>query len=97
MVNISVFGKQGCAKCQTTKRKLSHFLSEWELDHEVKLVFHDMETLDGRAEAAFHDANDIPLTLIEREGRSVARWEGEVPNSQAVRLILEEGAHVSAR
>lgn len=96
MVKIAVFGKQGCAKCDTTKSKLNHFLGQWELDHPVQLVFHDLDTLDGRAEGAFYDVLDIPVTIIEREGLQVARWEGEVPKSQAVRTILEEGTYAAA-
>ena len=90
MVRINVFGKKGCAKCDTTKNKLSHFLGRWELEHKVEMVFHDMETVDGRAEGAFHDVDEIPVTIVETNGRSVARWEGNVPNSKSVRLILEE-------
>lgn len=96
MTNITIFGKQGCARCTTTKNKLNHFVSQWQMDHSVKLVFHDLDTIDGRAEGAFYDVNEIPLTIIEREGRPVARWEGEVPNSEAVRMAIQDGAHAAA-
>lgn len=90
MVNIFVFGKQDCAKCKTTKNKLKHFLSQWQLDHKVKMVFRDLDTLEGRAEGAFYDVNRIPLTIVEKDGRSVARWEGEIPNSQHIKFALEQ-------
>ena len=96
MVTIAVFGKQECARCKTTKNKLEHFLARWKLDHNVHLAFHDLDTVDGLAEGAFYDLRDIPLTIIENEGRQVARWDGEVPSSQSLRLVLEEGANVSA-
>ena len=96
MVKISVFGKQGCARCDTTKNKLSHFLTQWDLDHKVEMVFHDMDTVDGRAEGAFYDVESIPVTVSERSGRSVGRWDGEVPNSKAMRMLLEEEANVPA-
>ena len=96
MTRISIFGKTECAKCKTTKHKLSHLVSG-ELDHKVELVFHDMETLDGRAEGAFYDVNKIPLTVVEQEGREVARWDGDVPDSQDIhRIIVGEGANVAA-
>jgi len=95
MVRIAIFGKQGCPKCHTTRNKLVHFVSRWRMDHKVQVEFHDLDTVDGRAEGAFYDVRDIPLTIVEYNGRSVARWEGEVPNSQAVRLILEEGLNGS--
>lgn len=96
MTRINVFGKTGCAKCDTTKRKIHHFLSRWDMDHKVEMIFHDLDTVDGRAEGAFHDVLEIPATLVEADGRLVARWDGQVPNSKAVRLVLEEGANVAA-
>ena len=96
MVKIAVFGKQECAKCKSTKNKLEHFINRWKLDHTVQLTYHDLETVDGLAEGAFHDVRDIPLTIVENEGRQIARWDGEVPNSQALKLVLEEGADVTA-
>jgi thioredoxin-like negative regulator of GroEL len=90
MVKIYIFGKTDCAKCKTTKNKLKHFLGHWEMARKVELVFHDMETVDGRAEGAFHDVDQIPATIVETNGRSVARWDGQVPNSKAVRLVLQE-------
>jgi hypothetical protein len=90
VTKILIFGKAECAKCKTTKHKLSHLISG-ELDHKVELVFHDQDTLDGRAEGAFYDVDPvkIPLTVVEQEGREVARWDGDVPDSQDIhRLIL---------
>jgi len=96
MTKISVFGKQGCARCDTTKRKIGHFLDRWQLDHAVEMVFHDMDTLEGRAEGAFYDVQDVPMTLVEREGQEVARWDGRVPNSESIRAAIGEGANASA-
>ena len=96
MTRIAVFGKQSCAKCKTTKNKLSHYMALWQVDHQIQFTFHDLETLDGRAEGAFYDVNQIPLTVVESEGRPLARWDGVVPNSDALRKAIKEGAHVSA-
>jgi len=89
MYRVTVFGKQNCALCRTTKNKLEHFLKRWQLDHEVEMVFCDLETVDGRAEGAFYDVNQIPVTIVEFDGRPVARWDGQVPNSEDVRSVLE--------
>ena len=96
MVRISIFGRQGCAKCDTTKSKIGHFIGRWALDHAVETVFHDMDTLDGRAEGAFYDALTVPLTVIEKEGQEIGRWDGDVPNSHAIRLLLEEEVNATA-
>jgi len=89
MTTIAIFGKQGCAKCETTKSKIRHFVMDWHLDHKVQVVFHDMDTVDGRAEGMFHDVLDIPATVVSRAGQSIARWDGVVPQSEAVRSALE--------
>ena len=96
MVTINVFGKQGCAKCHTARNKHEHFVSRGKLERKVQVVIYDLNTVDGLAEGAFYDVNEVPLTIVEQDGRSIARWDGEVPNSQAVRLILDKGANASA-
>ena len=88
-MKIKVFGKAGCAKCDTTKNKLKHFIGKWEVEDKVELVFHDLDTIDGRAEGAFHDVSDaLPTTIIEKDESVLARWDGEVPNSEKVKEHL---------
>ena len=52
------------------------------------LAFFDMETVDGRAEGAFYDVHAIPTTIIRQNGRDVARWEGEVPDSAELKGLF---------
>ena len=81
-MKIKVFGKKDCAKCETTKNKFNHFISKNNYSDKVDLEFHDMDTVDGMAEGAFCDVLKIPTTVIEKEDATIARWEGEVPNSE---------------
>ena len=90
-MKIRVFGKQGCARCESTKRKLSHFLDRWGHNGDVELDFVDMDTVEGMAEGAFEDVVEVPTTVISDNGSSLARWEGEVPPSDAVREVLQGG------
>jgi glutaredoxin len=46
-MKIGVFGKPGCAKCESTKNKLTHFLRKWNVETRVPLDFVDLETPDG--------------------------------------------------
>jgi hypothetical protein len=89
MTRILIFGKAECAKCKTTKHKLSHLVSG-ELVQKVEVVFHDQDTIEGRAEGAFYDLNPsrIPLTVVEKEDRQVGRWDGDVPDSQEVHRLI---------
>ncbi|MBU1086446.1 MAG: thioredoxin family protein [Candidatus Omnitrophica bacterium] len=87
-MKVKIFGKTGCAKCDTTKNKLKHFIGKWEIDKEVELSFHDMDTVDGMAEGAYNDVMRIPTTIFEENDNIVARWDGEVPHSDKVKEHL---------
>lgn len=89
-MKVDVFGKQGCALCQTTKNKISHFIEKWGCSDKVSLRFVDMETVDGFAEGAFFDVNDVPTTIIVHDsGEMLARWDGVVPPSEDFRKAVE--------
>ena len=90
MVRVAVFGKQGCARCESTRKKLDFFISRWDLLKKVSLVFHDMDTFEGRAEGAFYDVEDVPATIVMNDDRKVARWDGEIPDSKQIRVCLED-------
>ena len=95
-MEVSVFGKPGCAKCETTKNKLAHFLTRWGMTDKVPLKFFDMSTMDGMAEGAYHGVLNIPTVIIHKGEESVARWDGQVPRSQDVRARLQETPDASA-
>jgi len=80
-MKIKVFGKKDCAKCETTKNKLNHFIEKNNYQDSATLEFYDMDTVDGVAEGAYNDVLKIPTTLIQKQDETLARWEGEVPNS----------------
>ncbi len=86
---IEVYGKQECKLCQSAKRKLSHFLSKWEVEDRVDVVFQDMETEHGAAEGDFFDVFDIPSVLLKKDtDHVVARWDGHAPPSSELRQRL---------
>lgn len=85
---VYIFGKQGCAKCETTKNKVGHYLNKWGMEKEVDVVFMDMDSPDGLGEGAFRDVTNIPTTIIEQSEREVARWDGEVPESDSLKSHL---------
>jgi hypothetical protein len=88
-MRVRIFGKKNCAKCETTKNKFSHFLEKNNRLNDIPVEFHDMDTVDGMAEGAYHDVFSIPTTIIEKEERILARWEGEVPKTEEFAAHLE--------
>jgi len=85
---VLIFGKQGCAKCATTKNKVGHYVNKWGLTGEVPVVFMDMESVEGLSEGAFRDVLKVPTTIVEEREATVARWDGEVPHSEELRSSL---------
>jgi DNA replication protein DnaC len=80
-MKIKVFGKKNCAKCETTKNKISHYLKKNNGTDKAILEFYDLDTVDGMAEGAYNDVLKIPSTIIENGENILARWDGEVPNT----------------
>ncbi|MFH1062479.1 MAG: thioredoxin family protein [Candidatus Omnitrophota bacterium] len=87
-MKVKIFGKSGCAKCDTTKNKLKHFIGKWEINNKIELSFHDMDTVEGMAEGAYNDVMRIPTTIFEENDNIIARWDGEVPHSEKVKEHL---------
>lgn len=89
-MKIDVYGKPGCAKCESTKDKLTHLLAKWQAADRVPLGFVDMDTPDGLARGVFNDVyNVIPVTIISDDAeQTLARWEGDVPPAAEVANAL---------
>lgn len=87
-MKVEVFGKEDCAICKSTQRKLGHFVEKWGLKERVDISFVDMDTVEGMAEAAFRDILEVPTTIISADGKTCGRWEGVVPPSEEVRGVL---------
>jgi len=87
-LQINIFGKPDCALCKSTQRKVEFFLGKWELQEQVKLHFHDLTTVEGLMEGAYHNATEVPTTLVLADGSVVARWEVTIPPSEELRRAL---------
>jgi len=87
-MEIKIFGKTDCAKCQTTKNKFHFFLKKWNVSDKVEVTFYDMDTMDGLTEGAFYSVGKVPTTILEDEGEEKSRWAGEVPKSEDIKKYL---------
>jgi hypothetical protein len=93
---VIVFGKQNCIKCTKTKHRATKVIEKWGLDEDVRVIFMDMDTLDGLAEGVYRDVWEIPTTIIETDERDVLhRCSGEEMKSSelAERLVPAELRH----
>ncbi len=87
---VSLFGKNGCARCLSTKRKIALLLEKLGLQNAVVLEYHDMETVEGLAEGMFNDVDSVPTTILRQGERDIARWDGRIPKSGELKLYLAE-------
>jgi hypothetical protein len=89
-MHVNIFGKHDCGKCASTKKMLGYFIPKWGMADRVKVEFHDLDTRDGLAEGAFHDVADrLPTVIVTKDDKTLARWEGKVPEVDEVRIILQ--------
>lgn len=90
---VSIYGTAACPKCGSTKRKVNHLLKKRSLSEGVAVLFHDMSTPDGMAEAMFVDVQeaDIPTTIVSVDGSASGRWSATVPKSADILGALGEG------
>jgi len=91
-VEIKIFGKKNCARCQTTKNKFHFFLQKWNISAQVPINFYDLDTVDGLAEGAFLSVREVPTTILDSGGEEKARWTGEVPKSKDFKKYLLGGS-----
>lgn len=89
-MEIDVFGKEDCGKCESAKNRLNSLLSERTLTDKVSLRYFDMETVDGMAEGAFNDVLNIPTIIIKSKNKKIARWDGNVPETSEVESYLQQ-------
>ena len=96
MVRVNIFGIEKCGKCKKAKGRVDNLLRRGQIQKHVEVVYWDQETLEGRAEGAWYDVDDhLPVTVIEKGDRKIARWEERAPRSDEILACLE-GASAAA-
>ena len=71
--------------------KFTHFIKKNVYEYAVRLEFQDMDTAEGLAEGSYYDVLKIPTSIIEKEDRVIARWEGEVPKTEEFKEYMPSG------
>lgn len=88
-MKFEVYGKSGCPRCQSTQDKLALLIGKANVEDQVLVAYHDMESVEGMAEGAFNEVTDIPTTILRSDaGEAMARWDGDLPPSAEVKPFL---------
>ena len=70
-MKIKLFWSENCPKCPQAKDTVSDF---------GEVEYYNVGESDGLAEAAFYGVMSTPsIILVNKEGREVTSWLGEVP------------------
>ena len=77
---VLIFGDPFCAKCKNARIKLEAML----IKKGISVQWYDIDTVNGRALAAFYDLDLKPLIIVKKQGVEQARWQGEIPYTQDV-------------
>lgn len=102
---IKVFWREGCAKCPEAKERVAKVLVDLQMSPKC-LELHNIETVDGMAEAAFYGALSTPSVVILDEHGAIMQsdltglksvlttlksvWLGEVPSELILKHFLNQ-------
>jgi glutaredoxin len=84
MGSVKIFTKSECPKCPAAK-EIGGILQQEGLE----VLYYDLETPHGLAEAAFYSVLSTPTIIIEDEyERIVGGWRGAVPTLQEIERLI---------
>lgn len=89
MIKIRIYGKKTCDACSKVKEKFNFFLNHWNLADKAEMQYVDLETVEGLSEGAYNDALEFPTTILEQDGKELARWKKTVPTSQEFKKFFQ--------
>ena len=75
-----------------TRKKIEFFIEKWNLKDNIKIVFYDLDTIEGLTEGSFQNAVDVPTTIFLKDGSEITRVVKEVPESEKLEKLLKEPA-----
>lgn len=86
MEYIRIFTKANCPKCLAVKEIGQELKREG-----FKVVYYDLDTIEGLAEASFRSILSTPSLVIEdEEEKEIASWRGGVPSIQELKHYLSK-------
>jgi len=88
-MEINIYGKEDCAKCEEAKKTLTTVLTKKKLKKKVPFKYFDMDTVDGMAEGAFNDVLKIPTVIIKDSENNIVRWDGTVPETDEILKLFK--------
>jgi thioredoxin 1 len=90
LVTFVEIGAASCIPCKAMQPIMKAVAEEYK--GQVKVVFHDVWTEKGKADAAKYNIRVIPTQVfLDKNGKEYFRHEGYFPKDDAVRVIKMQG------
>ncbi len=90
LVTVVEIGAASCIPCKAMQPIMKAVAEEYK--GQVKVVFHDVWTEKGKADAAKYNIRVIPTQVfLDKNGKEYFRHEGYFPKDDVVRVIKMQG------
>lgn len=77
---MKCFWRMKCPKCPPAKELLAN---------SVNVEYHNVDEVDGLAEAAFYGVLSTPSIIVtEEDGKEIRSWHGEIPGQGEIQKWL---------
>lgn len=85
-MSVKLFYKQGCKNCPQAKA----LCQKLEKDG-AKVHYYDVDTVDGLAEASFHEVMATPaIVVVNSKDTELKSWRGTTPTMEEIKKVLKE-------
>jgi len=82
---IKLFWKDGCTRCPQAKELCKKLESEG-----FSVKYYDVESVDGLAEASFHEVLSTPsIIIVDGDEEELLSYRGVVPSYEEMRSCLK--------
>ena len=86
--HMKVFWQEDCIRC-TPAKEMCNILIERKASVNLKLF--DIGTIDGMAEAAFHEVISTPtIILVDEDDNELHAWRGEAPSLEELESSIND-------
>ena len=91
LVTFIELGSVRCIPCKKMEPVLEHIRQKYPKD--VKVVFHDVWTQEGKPYAAKYNVRSIPTQVfLDKDGKEYFRHVGFFPETDLIKILKQKGA-----
>ncbi len=79
-MKIKIFWQNNCLHCLEAKNIGK------QLEKEAAVQYFDVDTVDGLAEASYHDIASTPsIVVLDNDDKEIKTWRGKIPRLEEIR------------